>query len=124
MLAYLNGEPGAERVEELLRDPGEVCFAHAVNLCEVYYDMIRRSSGETADQAMNDLAAAGVTERNDMDAGFWRAAAALKARGRVSLADCFCIALSQRLDADLVTSDHHEFDPLAASGVCRIRFIR
>ena len=36
----------------------------------------------------------------------------LKARGGISLADCFCIALAQSLPADVVTSDHHEFDAL------------
>lgn len=43
---------------------------------------------------------------------------------KVSLADCFAMALTNRMQADLYTSDHHEFDPIAASGICSVKFIR
>jgi hypothetical protein len=42
----------------------------------------------------------------------------------VSLADCFAMALANRVQAELVTSDHHEFDPIAQNGICSIQFIR
>src|SRR4051812_45360188 len=112
MLAYLTGEDGAVVVDELLGDPAHDCYAHSLNLCEVYYDFVRRADAATADQAVADLKAAGVVERSDLDPEFWRAAGDLKATGRISLADCLCVALAQRLDAHLVTSDHHEFDAL------------
>ena len=55
----------------------------------------------------------------------WQRVGELKgAIRRVSLADCFAITLSECLNAQVVTSDHHEFDPLAAAGICRVRFIR
>jgi predicted DNA-binding protein (UPF0278 family) len=47
-----------------------------------------------------------------------------KARGRISLPDCFCIALAQELSAEVVTSDHGEFDPLVPLGIVPIKFIR
>jgi hypothetical protein len=60
-----------------------------------------------------------------MGQSLWQEAGRLKAvHRRVSLADCFAIALASRLDAQVVTSDHHEFDALVASGVCRVLFIR
>ena len=124
MIAYLQGEPGGSVVDGLLRNPSHRCHAHAINLCEVYYDFIRRANEATAEQAMNDLVADGVIERADLDPGFWRDAGKLKAGKRVSLADALCVTLSLRLGAELVTSDHHEFDPLAAAGVCPILFIR
>jgi predicted nucleic acid-binding protein len=65
-----------------------------------------------------------VVERNDIDSLFWRSVGQLKASGRISLADCFCIALAQRVAGEVVTSDHHEFDPLVPRGLCPIRFIR
>lgn len=43
---------------------------------------------------------------------------------KVSLADCFAIELSHKLSGQVVTSDHHEFDPLAVAGICRVHFIR
>ncbi len=124
MLAYLSGEKGSEVVEALLADPAEVCYAHAVNLCEVYYDFLRRSDEHIAREAVADLLAVGIIERRDLSRRFWQAVGAHKARGRISLADCFCIALAQRLSADLVTSDRREFEPLVALGLVAIRFIR
>ena len=124
MVAYLEGEPGAEAVDALLRDPAAECFAHAINLCEVYYDVLRGRGELTARAALNDLAAAGVRERRDMEPPLWRAAGHIKARGRISLADAFCAATANALRADVVTSDHREFEPLAADGVCRVRFFR
>lgn len=124
MIAYLQGEPGGSVVDGLLRNPAHRCHAHAINLCEVYYDFIRRADKPTAEQAINDLLSDGVAERADMDPGLWRDAGRLKAGRRVSLADALGVALSLRPGAELVTSDHHEFDPLAAAGVCPILFIR
>jgi predicted nucleic acid-binding protein len=124
MLAYLKGEPGAPLVDALLRNPAEPCYAHAINLCEVYYDFIRRSDERTAREAIADLLADGVIERKDMSRRFWLRVGQHKARGRISLADCFCIALTQHLGGELVTTDHHEFAPLVPLGLCPIRFIR
>jgi predicted nucleic acid-binding protein len=60
-----------------------------------------------------------------MDAALWKIAGGYKAAiARVSLADCFAMALTQRLNAALMTSDRHEFDSIAAQGICPIRFIR
>jgi predicted nucleic acid-binding protein len=124
MIAYLNGEPGAAAVDALLRDSRTTCFAHAVNLCEVYYDAVRRADVPTAEAAMHDLFDAGVIERDDLDAEFWRAAAQLKVLGRASLADCLCAALARRVRGEVVTSDRREFEPLADAGLCQVRFFR
>jgi predicted nucleic acid-binding protein len=48
----------------------------------------------------------------------------IKVAHRISLADSFAVALAQVEGAELVTSDHREFDPLAEAGVCKFRFIR
>jgi PIN domain nuclease of toxin-antitoxin system len=124
MIAYLNGETGGDVVDRLLRDSSNSCWAHSINLCEVYYDVIRAAGEANAEQAMSDLAAAGVQDRGDLDATFWRDVGKLKARGRISLADGCCVVLAQRLVAHAVTSDHREFDPLDAAGICPILFIR
>lgn len=124
MIAYLNGEAGAEVVDQLIGDPRHDCHAHAINLCEVYYDFIRRADETTAEQAIDDLTAAGVNDRDDFDAPFWREAGKLKAGRRLSLADALAVSLAKRLGAELVTSDHHEFDALVAAGVCPVLSIR
>src|SRR4051794_3750102 len=112
MVAYLNGEPGAPVVHALLRDDNVVCYAHSINLCEVYYGTLRATDERTARRAISDLYADGVVERKDLGRAFWREIGRLKARGGISLADCFGIALAQKLSGEVVTADHHEFDAL------------
>lgn len=90
----------------------------------MYYDFIRRADDATAEQAIADLVVAGVTERADLDPALWRDAGRLKAGRRLSLADAFGVVLAQRLGAEFVTSDHHEFDALASASICPILFIR
>ena len=128
MIAYLRGEPGGDVVGGLLADAANRAYAHAVNVCEVYYDALRRGAppGPTrlADEAVALIEHAGVEIREDLDGDLWRHAAARKAHRRMSLADAFAVALTQRLGATLVTSDHHEFDAVAEERVCPVLFIR
>ena len=124
MIAYLVGEPGEDVVAKLLTHPDAVCYAHSINLCEVYYDTLRATGGSRAKAVITTLIGDGVIERSDMTRAFWESAGVLKSRGGISLADCFGIALAQMLGGEIVTSDHHEFDRLAAQGVVPIRFIR
>jgi predicted nucleic acid-binding protein len=124
MIAYLQGEPGAPVVDGMLKEAERQCFAHSINLCEVYYDTLRASDEATADQAIADLYVAGVIERNEMDPALWREVGKIKSRGRISIADAFCAALAQRVGGAVVTSDRREFEPLEKAGVCSVSFIR
>lgn len=125
MIAFLRDEPGAELItNHLLRWQGHV-FAHALNLCEVYYDFSRANGQDSAENAVNDLLALGIAERSDMDNQFWRSMGRLKANHkRVSLADCAALALANELGAVLLTADRHELEPLAALSICQLLFTR
>jgi PIN domain nuclease of toxin-antitoxin system len=125
MIAFLRDEPGADFVESMLLDPNHRCVAHAVNLCEVYYDFVRSSDVRTARMAIRDLERVGIRTRRDLSTAFWQRIGNLKGSIRkISLADCFALALSEKLQGDVVTSDHHEFDPLVAAKLARVTFIR
>lgn len=124
MIAFLNGESGEDVVEEILADVDDICYAHALNLCEVYYGYLRSADETVAQQAIADLLSHGIIVCEDMDTDFWQSVGRLKAAGSISIADCFCIALAQRLGGEVVTTDHHEFDALVPLGIVPIRFIR
>jgi len=124
MIAYLRGESGGSVVDEMLRSQSDECYAHTVNLIEVYYDFIRMHSEQTARKALLDLTTYGLIERKAMARAFALRVGRLKARSGISLADCFCIALAQDIGGQVVTSDHTEFDPLVALQIVPIRFIR
>src|SRR5579871_5156154 len=124
MIAYLRGEKGDDVVANMLSDPAHTCYAHFVNMCEVYYLTVRSGSVADAQQAVRNLKKDGLVIRRDASARLWQAAAQLKARGGIALPDCFCIALAQHVGGEIVTSDHGEFDPLVPLGLCPINFIR
>ncbi len=125
MIAYLRNEVGSDVVMQQLRAPECQAFAHALNLCEVYYDFARASDARTAYSAICDLVVLGIAERNDMQAYFWQEMGRLKAlHRRVSLADCAALALAAKLDAVLLTADRHELQPLSTLSICRVDFIR
>ena len=125
LIALLEDEPGAEVVEGLLQEPANRCLIHAVSACEVYYDLYRRGNSQDAETLEALLSEHGLELIETLSADLWRTAGKIKADWRrVSLADCFAIALALREEGMLITSDHHELDSLATARVCPIRFIR
>lgn len=124
IIAYLRDEPGAEIVEEALLN--ERCFVHALNLCEVYKDcLFRGESSVKADDLLDDLANVGVIAREDMDAALWKRVAMLKEHIRkIPYADCFALAMAERLSGTLYSSDHNDLDRVVSVGHHSIRFIR
>jgi predicted nucleic acid-binding protein len=111
-------------VENALIDTGGQCLAHSVNLCEVYYIVYRDDEAATAEAAISDFKALGGVERADFDEAFWKEGGGFKAKGGISLPDCFAITLTNRVGGSLLTSDRGEMDKVAAAGGCNISFIR
>ena len=125
LLAFLKKEPGWQAFRDLLRQPEVVCYAHAANLAEVFYDTRRFPGEDTAQEALRRLADTGILFREDFERAFWQDAARIKAdHRRVSLADCFGLALARRVACPFLSTDHHELDAICAAGVCAVEFIR
>ena len=124
VVAFLHGEPGAEVVMSLLKQPESRCLIHAINLCEVYYDMLRRADEARASRLEGILQEIGLEIYEEVPSSLWRQTGQLKVDLRASLADCFALALTLAHDGTLVTSDHHELDVVARAERCPIRFIR
>ena len=124
LIAYLEDEPGADDVEALLSDGPNTGFAHSINLCEVFYHIRRLHGDEAALGAYDVILGLGVRIWEHMDTSLWQHAARLKAHyRRVSLADCICVALANRVDGQIVTCDRREIEPLVAAGACKALFI-
>jgi uncharacterized protein with PIN domain len=125
VVALLQGEEGASVASGLLLEESHRCLVPAINVCEVYYDLFRRDGEEIADGVREVLEGYGFEVVEDLPFSLWKTAGKLKGTWkRISLADCFALALALETSATLVTSDHHEMDSLAQAGVCPIRFIR
>lgn len=124
VIAYARGEQGADVVEAYLLGDSS-CWMHSINLCEVYYDFLRAGGLVSAEQVVADVRDFGVQIYSGADDPLWKVAASYKAAlRRISLADCFAMALTNQLEGSLLTSDHKEFDPVVEQKLCRVEFIR
>lgn len=106
ILAYLEGEPGARLVVDLLKCAGRevVIFMSLINFGEVAYIAERERGAQQAAAILQDIRSqpirlAGVNERRVL------AAAHVKAQYPLSYADAFAVALAQELGATVVTGD-------------------
>ena len=124
LLALVQKEPGAQYVDSLLSDESNTCVVHALNMCEVYYEVLRSKNEYRAKLTIQQLLGAGVTVREDMDTTFWQEVGRFKADyHKMSLADCCCAVLSNRVGGELIAADK-EFKPLEESKECNVRFFR
>ncbi len=101
VLAVLNDEPAAERVEQAIADDSGVISW--INLGEVLYRAIPRRGERRAMGAVKAVSRRLRVE--DVDGALVTAAARLKANYRLSYADAFCVVTAQRHDAQLYTGD-------------------
>lgn len=107
VIAYLENEPGGEKVERLIRqarDGGKPLLMCVVNWGEVYYITSRESGQASADRVEQMLDALPI-EIVPADRPLTRAAAGIKATHRMSYADAFAAALAETRKAALVTGD-------------------
>ncbi len=106
-LAYLQGEPAAEKMGELVADAIEhriPLYMSVINAGEVWYILAREISAATADSAISDIRGWGV-ELVDADWLLAQVAADFKSRHKLSYADAFAAALAKQRRAHLVTGD-------------------
>lgn len=104
MIAFFKDEPGGSEVEGLLSSALNSNFITTVNVGEIFYIEAKRSDLLTAEEMIEDLYKTPL-QFVDVSFALVMEAAQIKARHRLSYADCFAAALARRLDAALVTGD-------------------
>jgi len=123
ILTFLKGEPSSNLVKEYLlkiHNKQAIGYISAVNLCEVYYIVMREKGYEDAEiltTSLKDWGLNVVLADEDMA----KKAGYLKAQYPLSLADAFAAATSQKLEACLLTGDP-EFQKL--KGKIEIEWIK
>ena len=103
IIALLEGEAGADRVEEVLRN--ESTILPWVVLMEIHYVTLRESGKSEADRRHALLKALPSEKRWDTDEATVLAAAALKAKFRLSFADALIAAIAGECEATLLHKD-------------------
>jgi len=107
MIAYFEDEAGADRVAQILREliKGQAKgFMSVVNWGELYYNTMREQGISEADKVILQLDKFPI-QIVDVNKELAYEAAKLKGEFRIAYADCFAVALSVKLNADLVTGD-------------------
>jgi predicted nucleic acid-binding protein len=99
-MAMLDGEPAAARVRAAVEAGAVMSW---INLGEVYYLTVRRRGEAHAQRAVEGLRAR--IRVDEPDGSLVLAAAKIKARGRMSYADAFCVATAQRHGLPVYTGD-------------------
>ncbi|HEY9900571.1 MAG TPA: type II toxin-antitoxin system VapC family toxin [Pantanalinema sp.] len=114
ILALFHDEPGADRVEGIIRDAArQACHVAiaGVSLLEVYYRVYRLKGEEAALEHYLWLRQLPLEVRSDLSERWLLESGRMKARHPMSLADAQIAALAVLLDATLVHKDP-EFEPL------------
>lgn len=107
LIAYFENEKGAEEMIELLKragDSGQDLLVSVVNWGEVYYITLREA-GEKKVKEVEEAISTLPISIVGADLELARQAAQIKARNRMSYADCFAAALAKIRRAELVTGD-------------------
>ena len=113
VIAYLEDEPSADQVEELIATAQEEqipIYMSVVNVGEVWYTLAREVSEEEANAGVKMLSDLRIQFEN-VDWELTQEAARFKSQNKMSYADAFAAALAKVKKADLVTGDN-EFKPL------------
>lgn len=107
LIAFVQDEPAAERVEELLKntatDNSEL-YISAVNLGEVFYIISSRQGTQSAVTVLSGIDQSPIRVI-DVDRELALSAARIKARTGMGYADCFVAALAEQNDATIATGD-------------------
>jgi uncharacterized protein with PIN domain len=107
IMSYLQGEPSAEKVADIIADAHEddvPLLMSVVNAGEVWYIIARRTTDADADRSIRQLKQLGI-EMMDADWETAHEAGKFKAKNKMSFADCFAVALAKQHKALLLTGD-------------------
>jgi PIN domain nuclease of toxin-antitoxin system len=124
LLAFIYNEDGADVVTDILKqaeDSDLVVLINKVNLYEVYYDLVRSSGKEQAEEFYDIFQKLPIEVINSISDEVMREGSYLKKAYRMSLADSIALGEALARNAAVLTADHHEFDPVEQNE--RIKFI-
>lgn len=124
LIAYFRKETGSSKFYTLMKNRRNKFFMHSVNVGEIYYDCLRISGKETADELFNDIAKLPISIIWTLDVPFLQLVGKYKTSFAISYADSFVLALSEREGGTVISTDHHEFDQVKDTGMLSFYWLR
>ena len=123
LITFLRNEQGAEKVMQLFAEDENTFLMHAITLGEVYYDTLRVSK-DKALELFNTVKDLGIQIVWNMDENLIRVAGEFKVNNRMSYADSFVLALAKEYNAQIISTDHHEFDAVEKTSNLKFFWLR
>ena len=123
LIAYFKQEEGNQGFADLLTCEDNVLAMHIINLGEVYY-VYYRADGQDRAEDVWSKAKAFLRIDNTIDEEFMKRVGRWKGTNSMSYADAFAAALAENNAVPLVTTDHGDFDAIAAAGLLLIEWLR
>ena len=96
---------------------------HSVNFGEVYYDALKASK-DKANQLFEIIAELPIKILWNIDKELIKQAGNYKVNFKMSYADSFVLASAKINNAQVVSSDHHEFDAVEENSNLKFYWIR
>lgn len=115
LIAFLEDEEGADKVEDILRKSRRnecAIYMNKLNILEIYYGIFREDSKEKAEKTLSKILALPIIVIDRLKDDVFKEAGRLKATYKISLADSIVLAEAKIRKAPILTTDHHEFDPI------------
>jgi predicted nucleic acid-binding protein len=127
LIALLADEEGADKVEYILRKAEtEYCliYMNKINILEIYYWVYREESKEKAEKVLEKILSLPIIVIETFEDNVFKEAGRLKATYGMSLADSIALAEAKIRKAEILTSDHHEFDVVEKKEKIKFYWIR
>jgi len=123
LITFLRNEQGAEKVMQLFADEENTFLMHAITLGEVYYDTLRMNKDKALElfETVNEL---GIQIVWNMDENLIKVAGDFKVNNKMSYADSFVLALAKEYNAQIISTDHHEFDTVEKNSNLKFFWLR
>lgn len=119
LIAFLENEDGADKVEDILQraQRGDcVIYINKLNVLEIYYGVFSEDGKEKAEEILTKILALSLIIIDKLEDNIFKEAGRLKAIYKISLADSIALAEAKTRGSKILTADHHEFDPIDKDG--------
>ena len=107
LISYLDGEPNAEKVADVLEEINEKeleAFLCVINYGEIYYHFLRTGGNNTGEMILRTIKTLPI-KIVEANIELTLSAGKIKAFNKMSYADCFAAALTESKKGILLTSD-------------------
>jgi predicted nucleic acid-binding protein len=115
LIAVLNMETGADAIRKLFHDAANrqtTIIMNKFNFLEVYYQIYREYGKNEADKLNNTMKQMPIIMNSILTDDLLKEAGRIKAKDKISIADSVAVAETIVNNGTLVTSDHHEIEPV------------